>query len=308
VAGAPAVVTLAPDGSQLDLDNQLTTTGAGSAPAIVTRRSPGSNRLEMRGSIPLTLSEPIVRFVSVDNPTLFFAAALRSALLAAGIDVRGPASDIDELPEAPSPAGGTLIAAYRSPPLSVLAMRLMKNSQNLYAETLLKTIGRAGGAPTFADGRRITAETLIPWGVAPSGLVQVDGSGLSRYNYLTPQTLVTLLLHIVGDDRLRLPFEASLPIAGRDGTLAGRMKGTAAEGNARAKSGTLANVRSLAGYVTSADGQPLVFAIVANNFGTTPEVAIAAIDAIVVTLAEFADRSATTEGTDNERRSQIAPY
>ena len=89
------------------------------------------------------------------------------------------------------------------------------------------------------------------------------------------------------DDGLRQPFERSLPIAGRDGTLAARMKGTAAEGNARAKSGTLANVRSLAGYVTSADGEPLVFAIDANNFGTMPEDAIAAIDAIVVKLAEF---------------------
>ena len=133
----------------------------------------------------------------------------------------------------------------------------------------------------------LPARRWSPWGVAPAGLVQVDGSGLSRYNYLTPETLVTLLMHINQDERLRLPFEASLPIAGRDGTLAARMKGTAAEGNARAKSGTLANVRSLAGYVTSADGQPLVFAIVANNFGTMPEVAIAAIDAIVVRLAEF---------------------
>ena len=166
-------------------------------------------------------------------------------------------------------------------------MRLMKNSQNLYAETLLKTIGGATGAPTFENGRRVAGETLVPWGVAPAGLVQVDGSGLSRYNYVTPETLVTLLMHINKDDRLRQPFEASLPIAGLDGTLAARMKGTAAEGNARAKSGTLANVRSLAGYVTSADGQPLVFAIVANNFGTMPEVAIAAIDAIVVRLAEF---------------------
>jgi len=117
--------------------------------------------------------------------------------------------------------------------------------------------------------------------------VQVDGSGLSRYNYLTPSTLNTLLVHVGQDEQLRLPFEASLPIAGRDGTLATRMRGTTAEGNARAKSGTLANVRSLAGYVTSADGQTLTFAIIANNFGTMPEVAIAAIDAIVVRLAEF---------------------
>jgi D-alanyl-D-alanine carboxypeptidase/D-alanyl-D-alanine-endopeptidase (penicillin-binding protein 4) len=117
--------------------------------------------------------------------------------------------------------------------------------------------------------------------------VQVDGSGLSRYNYLTAETLVAVLTHVYLDERLRGPFEASLPIAGLDGTLAARMRGTAAEGNARAKSGTLANVRSLAGYVTSWDGEPLVFAIIANNFGTMPEVAIAAIDAIVVKLAEF---------------------
>ena len=110
--GAPAVVTFVPDGSHLDLDNQLTTADAGTAPAIAARRSPGSNRLELRGSIPLAISEPIVRLVSVDNPTLFFVTALRNALMAAGIDVRGPAADIDDLPEAPSPRA----AARSSPP------------------------------------------------------------------------------------------------------------------------------------------------------------------------------------------------
>ena len=66
--------------------------------------------------------------------------------------------------------------------------------------------------------------------------------------------------------RLRGPFEASLPIAGRDGTLANRMKGTAAEGNARAKTGSMTSVRGTSGYVTTADGEPLVFSIIANNF------------------------------------------
>jgi D-alanyl-D-alanine carboxypeptidase/D-alanyl-D-alanine-endopeptidase (penicillin-binding protein 4) len=96
-----------------------------------------------------------------------------------------------------------------------------------------------------------------------------------------------VLTHVDRDDRLRAPFEAALPIAGRDGTLVARLKGTAADGNARAKSGTLANVRSLAGYVTAADGEPLVFAILANNFGTMPETAVSAIDAIIVELAAF---------------------
>jgi D-alanyl-D-alanine carboxypeptidase/D-alanyl-D-alanine-endopeptidase (penicillin-binding protein 4) len=180
-----------------------------------------------------------------------------------------------------------VLGIHHSPPLSDLATRLMKNSVNLYAETLLKTIGARAGAATFEGGRTAAAAALQPWGVVPAGVVQVDGSGLSRYNYVTPEALVTVLMHVDGNEGMRQPFEASLPVAGRDGTLAARMKGTAAEGNARAKSGTLANVRSLAGYVISADGEPLVFAIVANNFGTMPDVAIAAIDAIVVKLAEF---------------------
>jgi D-alanyl-D-alanine carboxypeptidase/D-alanyl-D-alanine-endopeptidase (penicillin-binding protein 4) len=284
--GAPAIVTLTPAGSDLDLDNALTTDAAGTVPAIAARRSPGSERLELRGAIPLG-SEPVARLVSVNNPTLFFVAALREALASRGIEVRGTAVDIDDLKNTPPPAGGASLVIHHSPPLAVLAARLMKNSVNLYGETLLKTIGAAAGAPTFERGRMAAADTLQPWGVSPSGLIQVDGSGLSRYNYVTPDTLVTVLMRVDRNDLAGEPFEESLPIAGRDGTLAARMKGTAAEGNARAKSGTLANVRSLAGYVTSADGEPLVFAIVANNYGTMPEVAIAAIDAIVVKLAEF---------------------
>ncbi len=284
--GASSVAVLTPAGSHLDLSNQITTAEALAVPSITARRSPGSNRLELHGSIPLG-SQPIARVVSVNNPTLFFVTALRNALTAQGIEVRGAAADVDDLKDAPSLASGTVLVIHRSPPLSELATRLMKDSVNLYAETLLKTIGATSGAATFEGGRMAAAVTLQPWGVVPGGVVQVDGSGLSRYNYVTPETLVTVLMHVDRDDGMRERFEASLPVAGRDGTLAARMKGTAAEGNARAKSGRLANVRSLAGYVMSADGEGLVFAIVANNFGTMPDVAIAAIDAIVVKLAEF---------------------
>jgi D-alanyl-D-alanine carboxypeptidase/D-alanyl-D-alanine-endopeptidase (penicillin-binding protein 4) len=128
---------------------------------------------------------------------------------------------------------------------------------------------------------------LQPWGVAPESLIQRDGSGLSRYDYVTAETLVTILIHVYRDEKLRGPFEASLPIAGRDGTLANRMKGTAAEGNARAKSGSMSNVRALSGYVTSAEGEPLVFSVIANNFEATADVINRATDAIVVRLAEF---------------------
>jgi D-alanyl-D-alanine carboxypeptidase/D-alanyl-D-alanine-endopeptidase (penicillin-binding protein 4) len=129
--------------------------------------------------------------------------------------------------------------------------------------------------------------TLASWGVDASELIDRDGSGLSRYDYVTPAALVTILTHIDHDARLRGPFTASLPIAGRDGSLSTRMKGTAAEGNARAKTGSMSNVRALSGYVTSASGEPLVFAILSNNFEAPAETITKAQDAIVVKLAEF---------------------
>jgi D-alanyl-D-alanine carboxypeptidase/D-alanyl-D-alanine-endopeptidase (penicillin-binding protein 4) len=284
--GAPGLVTLAPVGSHLDVDNGLTTAPAGSTTSLMARRSPGSNRLELRGAVPID-GAPLVRSVSVDNPTLFFVTALHNALTAEGIDVRGPAIDIDDLRPPPSPVRGLELAVHRSPPLSTLAVRLMKDSQNLYAETLMKTLGALVGAPTLEGGRTAVAETLAAWGVPPDAVVQVDGSGLSRYNYVTADALVSVLTRVWRDAQLRPFFETSMAVAGRDGTLAARMQGTAAEGNVRAKTGSLANVRALAGYVASADGEPLVFAILANNFGTMPQEAIAAIDAIALRLAEF---------------------
>ena len=284
--GEPAAVAIAPAGSDLVLDDRLTTAPETTPTTITARRPAGSNRLELRGAVSLG-SAPIVRAVSVDNPTLFFVSALRGALVDAGIEIRGAAVDVDDLAAAPVSDPRTELSIHYSPPLSQLAVRLMKNSQNLYAETIIKTLGGSSGAPSFENGRMVAASTVIPWGVDPGGVVQVDGSGLSRYNYVTADGLVTILLHVDRDKVLRGPFESALPVAGVDGTLATRMKGTAAEGNARAKSGTLANVRSLAGYVSTADDESVVFAIIANNFGTMPEVAISAIDEIVATLAQF---------------------
>jgi D-alanyl-D-alanine carboxypeptidase/D-alanyl-D-alanine-endopeptidase (penicillin-binding protein 4) len=123
--------------------------------------------------------------------------------------------------------------------------------------------------------------------VPASDLIQRDGSGLSRYDYITAEALVTVLAHVYHDDTLRAPFDASLPIAGRDGTLANRLKGTPAEGNVRAKTGSMSNVRALSGYVTGADGEALAFAILANNFDTTADIVNRATDRIVVRLAQF---------------------
>jgi D-alanyl-D-alanine carboxypeptidase/D-alanyl-D-alanine-endopeptidase (penicillin-binding protein 4) len=166
---------------------------------------------------------------------------------------------------------------------------MMKNSQNLFAETFLLSLAtltpHAGASSN--EGRNAIQDVLNGWGVPASSILVADGSGLSRYNVVTPETLVGILSHVYRDERLREPFEASLPVAGRDGTLGQRMRGTAADGNAQAKTGSFTNARALSGFVRSADGEPLVFSIIANHFGPAAGAVEAATDAIVVRLAEF---------------------
>jgi serine-type D-Ala-D-Ala carboxypeptidase/endopeptidase (penicillin-binding protein 4) len=285
-AGDFAAISLEPVGSGLIVDSEVRTGPADAPVRIAASRLPGSDRLVVRGSIPKGGASS-TRLVSVDNPTAFFANVLRRALIARGIDVRGPAVDIDLIADPPAGTGAASIASHRSAPLSQLAVRLMKISQNLYAETLLKSIAAATGTPTFMAGRTQVQTTLQAWGVEASDLIDRDGSGLSRYDYVSPAALVTILTHISRDERLRDPFVATLPIAGRDGSLSNRMKSTAAENNARAKTGSMSNVRTLSGYVTAADGEPLVFSIMANNFDTPPDTINKAADAIVVKLATF---------------------
>jgi D-alanyl-D-alanine carboxypeptidase/D-alanyl-D-alanine-endopeptidase (penicillin-binding protein 4) len=124
---------------------------------------------------------------------------------------------------------------------------------------------------------RAVRDRLAQWGIPAEGLVLYDGSGLSRYNYLTASTLVDVLTHVWRSEPLRGRFVAELPVAGRDGSLERRMRGTALETNVQAKTGTISNVRSLSGYLETAAGEKLVFSMIANHF-TAPA---AEIDAIV---------------------------
>jgi D-alanyl-D-alanine carboxypeptidase/D-alanyl-D-alanine-endopeptidase (penicillin-binding protein 4) len=273
---APAIVDLSPDGSGLVVRNLLKTTARSVPASLETRRLAGTAVLELRGSVPLG-SASFTRNVSVYNPTLYFAHALREALIVNGIDVRGAAVDIDAALDPPSGETTVTLVTHHSPPLASLATTMMKLSQNLYAETLLQSIGGPAQARSIIEG----------WGIPPEDLVMADGSGLSRYNLATAEAIVGILSHVARDERLRAPFEDSLPLAGRDGTLAGHFAGTRAEGNVRAKTGSFSNARSMSGYLRSIEGERLVFSIIANNFGTSSGAIEQAIDAIVVRLAEF---------------------
>jgi serine-type D-Ala-D-Ala carboxypeptidase/endopeptidase (penicillin-binding protein 4) len=220
----------------------------------------------------------------VPNPTLYFATRLREVLIGHGIAITGPAMDIDDLIDPPDATYGTPIAAHQSPPLSQLAATMMKLSQNLFAETLLKTLGGSVRDTTEA-GRAAVRDVLAGWGISAGSMLIADGSGLSRYNLIAPDSLVRVLARVYADERLRAPFVATLPVAGVDGTLSARMRGTPAEGRVHAKTGTFSNARALAGYVDTADGEPLAFAIVANNFGIPADAVDRTTDGIVVALA-----------------------
>jgi len=208
------------------------------------------------------------RYTAVQNPTIAFTGALRAAIVARGIAVVGNAADIDVSPPGPLPPGAPVLASYRSSPLSEIAVRLLKSSQNLYAEVVVRAVGRGAEdqAGSSQAGLEAIRQTLTDWGVDPGALAQADGSGLSRYNLVTPTALTMVLEHMYRDARLRSAWMAALPIAGVDGTLENRMKGTPAEGRVLAKTGSLSSVRALSGYIHARSGEWFVFSILANNF------------------------------------------
>ena len=190
-------------------------------------------------------------------------------LIARGIPTSGEAADLDDVAAgfAAATAERRTIVETKSPSLREIGTVLMKVSQNLYAETLVKAIGASrGGLGTFEGGLHGVRGALAAWGVPADGYVNADGSGLSRYNYLTAATVVAILEREYKDDRHREAFVATLPIAGKDGSLATRMLRTRAAGNAVAKTGSISNVRSLSGYVRTRDGEMLAFSILANDF------------------------------------------
>jgi D-alanyl-D-alanine carboxypeptidase/D-alanyl-D-alanine-endopeptidase (penicillin-binding protein 4) len=141
-------------------------------------------------------------------------------------------------------------------------------SDNLSAENLLKTFAaeRWGKPGTAEAGAHIMRQIMSLYGVDSTSMVIADGSGVSRYNLTSAWAICSLLQHMARRDDLFPLWLSTLPVAGRSGTLSGRMKNTPAEGNLRAKTGTLAGVSSLSGFVTTAEGERLAFSILMEHF------------------------------------------
>ena len=163
----------------------------------------------------------------------------------------------------------------------------MKPSQNQIGEMLFKTLGlERGTAGTAFVARGIMEKQLEAWGAKPSGFVVRDGSGLSRYDYVSPETIIHVLDAMRRDTAFNVYYDA-MPIAGVDGTIRSRMRGTPAASNVRAKTGSVAQARSLSGYVTALNGDTLIFSILANNWNVPAGRVTAAADSIAARLASY---------------------
>jgi serine-type D-Ala-D-Ala carboxypeptidase/endopeptidase (penicillin-binding protein 4) len=200
---------------------------------------------------------------SVQDPAEYFLFVLGATLAEAGIRVDGGVRRDTAVVALFSPRRE--LFAHTSPPMGEIVTAFMKPSQNQIAEMLLRTVAlEARGTGTGAAGRAVVDSLSAVWGLEPRLVSVADGSGLSRYNLLAPSYIVALM-EAMDRHPERERFIASLPVMGVDGTLASRMRGTPAEGNVRAKTGTLTGTRALSGYLTTAGGERLVFSMIVNH-------------------------------------------
>ena len=285
-AGARAIISQSPPGGGMLLDHGVTTVAAGQPSRITVDRNPGSTMLRVSGQVAID-SPPITELAAVPNPTHFYLNALRATLERHRIFVGGSSLDVDDARVKPDYAKATLMLQDQSPTLDAVIDVCLKWSRNEYAETLLRSLAPAGNEATAEAGLTVVNETLLNWGIKPELYVARDGSGLSRNDYLAPDALIGLLTHVWRDDRHREKFQATLPQSATSGTLENRMKDTPAAGRVWAKTGSMSNVRSLSGYLTTLDGEPLVFSFMATSFHVSSSRIDTAMDEALVRLVKF---------------------
>jgi D-alanyl-D-alanine carboxypeptidase/D-alanyl-D-alanine-endopeptidase (penicillin-binding protein 4) len=228
-----------------------------------------------------------VDYTGTDNPTHAYLAALDTALRARGLTAAGGVSDT--VVDLTQPFD--TLYSFDSPPLREILKALLKPSQNQIAEILLKTIGLEKTGVGIPDsGAAVIGRQLRAWGADSTGFVIYDGSGLTRHDLISPETIVRTLTAIQRDTAFSAFYDA-LPIAGVDGTISSRMRGTPAQNNMHAKTGTIEFVRSLSGYVTTADGDRLVFSFLSNHFTTRVAEITRIQDAVGALLAGYHSRA-----------------
>ncbi|MBN1302740.1 MAG: D-alanyl-D-alanine carboxypeptidase/D-alanyl-D-alanine-endopeptidase [Melioribacteraceae bacterium] len=266
------------------IKNHVTTTDTGKT-RYRYHREYGSNVIVIEGQINLN-TEKIEISPSIFNPTKFYITVLKEVLQKNELIIDGEAVDCDEI-DSIDMNNLEVIISHESPPLSEIVEGLMKRSQNLYAETMVRILGlEKYGLGSFRNGKKVINESLSLMGIDENLYNYADGSGLTRYNFISPEQLVKILEFMYNSEFKDLWLDIQ-PIAGIDGTLQNRMKDTAAEKNVRAKTGTISNVRGLSGYLKTAAGENIVFSFLVNGHLMSPRDTEKITDSVLSLIAQF---------------------
>ncbi len=276
------------EATQWRIENESVTTKPGEPSSINVSRDLKGTVLKITGQLVVD-SEPESISLAVLDPTRHFLRHFRRALVAEGIkDADSATTAISDMIlyklrlSAP-------VAAIESPPLSQLLIETNQNSNNLYAEALLRTLGANSNAPatdSTETGLRVVKETLTQLGVDPAGYVLADGSGLSRHNLVSPDAIAQTL-RVMAKSPVASVYRASLPVAGISGTLKNRFGETAAQGIMQGKTGTMSGVVALSGYLDVPNYEPLIFSIIVNQSDQPAATLRQAIDEIVLLLTRL---------------------
>ena len=244
--------------------------------------------------------------MAIEDPAEFAAQAFRQMLIANRITVAGVATAQHDPPVATGeflddskvplpktlPAGRSLsapansnvdrvLATYTSPPLVQDLTVINKTSQNLHAELVLRDLGKAMlNDGSIAAGARVVRQFLIQAGVDPADFLFFDGSGLSPQDLITPRATTTLLAYAARQPWSEA-FRATLPIAGVDGSLLGRLTHSPVKGNLFAKTGTLSEVNALSGYLIARSGKTVILSILCNDHDPSSEASHKAAEGII---------------------------
>lgn len=309
--GDPATVSQLPDVGFYTVSVQAVTTAAKSQTRIHIDRPVGSRSLLITGEIALGTHD--VEQLAVSDPPLFAAQALRSSLLANGVQVEGIAraserastqldsfshqvhEPVNNLPgpndppptpsEPCSDACGIVLAQRTSPTLAQDVLYTLKESQNLHAEQLLRRLGRVyGREASGAQGARVVRQFLLNAGLSGDDFVFYDGSGLSDHDLVTPRATAQLLAYAARQSWFA-PWKQSLPIGGVDGTLASRFKDPPLKGHIFAKTGTLGESRGLSGYLDCASGRQVIVSVFVDNHYPGGSTDRPAMDRIIAAIA-----------------------
>ncbi|MEM8808823.1 MAG: D-alanyl-D-alanine carboxypeptidase/D-alanyl-D-alanine-endopeptidase [Cyanobacteria bacterium P01_G01_bin.38] len=272
--------------NQWRVENFSKTVSASEPEFVEIGRDLGRPILRVYGQL-IVGTAPETASVAVPEPARYFAQTLRQRLTTLGVSVAQT-----DLTAQPIPSGASELATVTSPPLADWLSRTNRNSKNIYAEAILKSLGLAVAAAPVAEvttaGTEAVKTVLQPLGVAPDSYEIVDGSGLSRHNLATPTAFVDTLQGMAFTPEAEI-YRNSLAVAGQSGTLRNRFRDTIVQGRLHGKTGAISRNASLSGYLEPLNHPPVVLSILLNHVNQRGANLRQVIDALVLEIAQLED-------------------